>query len=50
LTDEYCGDGPTLRKLPLWGGEDVSEDEINFEYPTQRILNLMSPDVKLESI
>ena len=35
LTGEPCSKwaGATLKKLPLWG-EQVSDDEINFEWPT----------------
>ena len=41
--------GKTLRKLPLWG-ERVSEDEINFEWPTPEIFAQMQPDVTIQSI
>ena len=36
LTGELCGEwvGATLRRLRLWG-EDVPDDEITFEFPTE---------------
>jgi len=45
-TGKYCGEweGATLKKLPLWG-EQVLDDEINFEWPTQNIFAEMQPDV-----
>ena len=38
-----------LKKLPLWG-EQVSDDEIDFEWPTQEAFDQMNPDVFIESI
>jgi len=35
--------------LPLWG-EDVTSEEINFEWPTEANFEKMSPDVKLQSL
>ena len=48
---KYCGEwvGATLKKLPLWG-EQVLDDEINFEWPTPSIFADMQPDVSLESL
>ena len=39
----------TLRKLPLWG-EKVTDDEIDFEWPTQEIFAEMKYDVTINSI
>ena len=39
----------TLEKLPMWG-KKVQHDEINFQWPSQEMLNEMEPDVWLESI
>ena len=51
LTGEYCGEweGATLKKMPLWG-EQLSNDEINFEWPTPEIFAQMQPYVFLKSI
>ena len=51
FTGEYCGElpGATLKKLPLWG-EKVSDNEIDFEWPTPETFAQMSPDVSLQSI
>ena len=38
-----------LKKLPLWG-EKVSDDEIDFEWPTPEIWAQMQPDVSLQSM
>jgi len=39
----------TLRKLPLWG-EKVSDEEIDFEWPTLETFDQMEPDVSINSI
>ena len=39
----------TLRKLPLWG-EKVSDDVIDFEWPSADIFASMDPDVSIQSI
>ena len=39
----------TLKKLPMWG-KKVQNDEINFQWPSQAMLNEMEPDAWLESI
>ena len=39
----------TLRKMPMWG-KQVRPDEINFEWPTQEILDGMQSDVSVKSI
>ena len=39
---------PQLKRLPIWGNPDL--DEINFEWPTQEMLDAMQPDVYLQSI
>ena len=51
LTGEYCGEwaGATLKKVPLWG-EKVSDDDVNFEWPTPEIFARMTPNVSLQSI
>ena len=51
ITGEYCSEwaSATLKKLPLWG-EKVSEDEINFEWPTPEIFAQMQPDVTIQSM
>ena len=51
LSGEYCGEwkGATLKKLPIWG-EKVSDDKVNFEWPTQEAFDKMSPVVSLQSI
>jgi len=51
VTGEYCGVwlGATLKKLPLWG-EDVTEDAIDFEWPTPEIFAEMRPDASIQSI
>ena len=36
-----------LKKLPLWGARQVAPQEINFEWPTQEMIERMDPDVKL---
>jgi len=36
-----------LKKLPLWGVRQVAPQEINFEWPTQEMIERMDPDVKL---
>lgn len=38
-----------LRKLPLWG-DQVADDELNFEWPTQAQFDKLGPDVRLQSI
>ena len=38
-----------LKRLPLWG-EKVSENEIDFEWPTPEVYARMEPDVSLTSI
>ena len=38
----------SLRKLPFWGR--VGEDEIDFEWPTQELLDQMPRDVRLQSL
>lgn len=38
-----------LRKLALWG-ESVAPNEVNFEWPTPKDLEMMSPDVGLHAI
>ena len=38
----------SLRKLPLWGSTE--DDNIDFEWPTQELLDRMPLDVKLESL
>ena len=50
-TGEYCGDmvGATIKKLPLFG-EQVEDDEINFEWPTKEDFDKMRPDVTLQSM
>ena len=35
--------------MPLWG-ENVSEEKINFEWPTPEIFAQMQPDVTIQSI
>ena len=35
-----------LKKLPMWG-EQVKEDQIDFEWPTEEILDGYPPDIKL---
>ena len=39
---EYCGEwaGATLKKLPLWD-ENLSDNQINFEWPTPEIFAQM---------
>ena len=39
----------TLKKLPLWG-EKVSDDLIDFEWPSPNIFAAMDPDVSIQSI
>ena len=39
----------TLKKLPMWGAQ-VEEGEINFQWPTQEILDQMEPNVTLTSL
>ena len=39
----------TLRKLPMWG-QQVTLDKIDFEWPTQEMLDRWLPDVSLKSI
>jgi len=36
--------------LPLWGYDDVEDDEIDFLWPSQELFAKMEPDVYLESI
>ena len=50
-TGEYCGEwaGASLKKLPLWGVK-VSDEEIDFEWPTPEIFAQMNPNAFLESI
>ena len=38
-----------LKRLPIWGLQ-ADSSEINFEWPTTRDLDLMSPDVSLKAI
>ena len=38
-----------LKKLPIWGLQ-ISPDKINFEWPTQDLLNQMDGDVRLKSL
>ena len=38
-----------LRKLPMWG-EQVTDENINFEWPTQEMLDRMPAGVSLKSI
>ena len=38
-----------LRKLPMWG-EFVAPNEINFEWPKAKDLDMMSPDICLHAI
>ena len=38
----------TLRKLPFWGR--VDEDELDFQWPTQVLLDQMPRDVRLQSL
>ena len=38
-----------IRKLPMWGIQ-VEDTEINFEWPTLRDLDMISPDVSLSAI
>ena len=49
-TGEYCGEwaGATLRKMPVWG-RSISDDEINFEWPTQDDWAAISPKAQLQS-
>ena len=51
VTGNYCGEwaGATLKKLPVWG-EQASNSEINFEWPTPEIFSQMLPDVSLQSL
>ena len=51
FTGEYCGEwkGATLRKLPLWN-EQVGDDEITFEFPTEADFAQMTHDVTLNSL
>ena len=37
-----------LKKLPIWGLQNY--DKINFEWPTQDLLNQMDGDVRLKSL
>ena len=39
----------TLRKVPCWG-ERVAAERINFEWPTQAMLDQMPPGVSLKSL
>ena len=39
----------TLRKLPMWG-EQVAVNQIDFEWPTQEMLDQMPADVSLRSL
>merc|ERR1712110_1037504 len=50
-TGEYCGEiaSATLKRLPLWG-EKVSDDEIDFEWPTPETFAEMKPDVSIKSM
>jgi len=50
-TGEYCGEwvGATVRRLPFWGDE-VPENYVNFEWPTQQQFDQMSPDTKIQSL
>ena len=38
-----------MKRLPVWG-KKVKDDEMNFEWPTQEILDKLSPDVFLKSL
>ena len=38
-----------LRRLPLWG-EQVEPHEINFEWPTQELLNKLPADLSLKAL
>ena len=52
LSREYCGEwaGAKLRKLPLWGVEQVDDEEIDFEWPTQEMFANMNPNERLHSL
>ena len=39
----------TLKKLPMWGWQ-VAADDINFEWPTQEMLDQWPEDASLKSI
>jgi len=39
----------TLRKLPMWG-KQLAANEINFEWPTQELLDQMPADASLRSL
>ena len=36
--------GATLKKLPMWGDEDM---EVNFEWPTEEEWTLMNPNIQM---
>lgn len=38
-----------LKRLPCWG-EKVRADQVNFEWPTQEMLDRMQPDVHLQTL
>ena len=38
-----------LKRLPLWG-QKVKADDVNFEWPTQEMLDKMPSDVYLQSL
>ena len=39
----------TVQQLPMWG-EKVSQDQINFRWPSQQALDAMPEDVRLEKL
>ena len=45
LTDQLYGPEATLKRLPLWGG-----DEWDFEWPTPEVFAQMRPDARVSSI
>ena len=38
-----------LKRLPIWG-QKVKADEVNFEWPTQKILDELPSDVYLQCL
>jgi len=38
-----------LRKLPMWG-DQIEQNEINFEWPKMSDLSLVPPEVSLKTI
>ena len=55
LSREFCGEwaGAKLRKLPLWMGWNVEQEDgedIDFEWPTQEMFETMNPNDSLHSL